>query len=441
MAGKWRTTYKYSSLHLGIPQFPVIQGGDATIAADGFLVLEIDEPGCYVAQSIANWQMYEVKVLKQRFRPVTIDQVQEDEFLHPAPPEVRVSTLPPTSFTNVRGESRVLTEDEHFQRLKYFYSDGENWTLYYEYLNGGSLEFLIRKYYDRGWVIPEIFIWHVAAELSKALAYLYFGWTPENRLKVRDWTMAYHRAVTPSNIFLDYLARKPGAKPRVGIESNAFPRVVLSNFSHSAIEDDDDAWLKPGLHVNEMHPNIWEDVYHLGCVLRLMCMTHIPLGEGLIDHQHARDERGEHAWSHRPDSRFLRDVNITPALSHPAGPGYSDLLMDILGTFEWDGQEDMNIAAWPYRGSAAPSIDWVVDTLLPHAEIQVESFRQGVKPRDHFTNVDVSWTRPCGPLVPILFNDEEENALDRTEYLLKTKRDFMENCEIQFPLPKYREMD
>ncbi|KAI1644283.1 uncharacterized protein F4817DRAFT_346898 [Daldinia loculata] len=253
--------------------------------------------------------------------------------------------------------------------------------------------------------------------------------------------MAYHRAITPSNILLEYSGRNPGAAPRAGIESNAFPRVVLSNLSHSAIEDDDDAWLKPGLHANEAHPNEWEDVYHLGCVLRLMCMTHIRLGEGLIAHQHVKNERGEHAWSHRPDSRFLDDVNITPALSHPAGPGYSDFLMDILGTFEWDGQRDNDIVSEPYREDAVPSIDWVVDTLLPRAEIQVESFRQGRKPKDHFTNVDVSWTRPCGPLVPILFNDEEENILDRTEYLLKTKRDFMENCELQFPLPKYREMD
>ncbi|KAI0845071.1 hypothetical protein F5Y00DRAFT_273332 [Daldinia vernicosa] len=446
MAGRWRTAYKYSSLCLTINDAPAIEGGDATIAEDGFLVLEIANPGFYLVQSLVDWEIYHVKVLRKHLHLIPRDQVRTREFLHPSPPEVRVSTMPSAEFRNVEDDTRLLSDDEYFQKLIYFQSDGENWTLYHEYMNGGSLEYLIKKYQSVNRSIPEIFIWHVTAELCKAIAYLYFGWTPLNRSKIQGWDRIYHRAITPSNILLNYAPRNPGAVPRVGIESNAFPRIALCNFSHSALIYDLDAWLKPGLHPTEATTNDWEDVHHLGCVLRLMCMTHIPLGAGLVPGEHWKDEQGEHAWSHRPDSRLVRDANATPGPSHPGGPGYSDRLMELLGRFEWDNQRDQDVTTVGEWGYVAPTLDWVVDTLLFEAETMIWNFRRpGEKPRGHFTNVDVSWTRPLCPLIPVLYDDQDEDDPNvdptRMEYLLKTQRRFMRNCELQFPIPKFRERD
>ncbi|KAK7977209.1 hypothetical protein PG988_004699 [Apiospora saccharicola] len=109
------------------------------------------------------------------------------------------------------------------------------------YNNGGSLEELIQKYRRLGQHVPETFIWHVTVELGKALMYLWQG--PRN--DVVPWVSIRHRALTAENVFVNYESTKSGARFANGTPRNAFPQIVLGNFSRAARRDDPAADLLP----------------------------------------------------------------------------------------------------------------------------------------------------------------------------------------------------
>ncbi|KAI8961043.1 hypothetical protein F5Y11DRAFT_327848 [Daldinia sp. FL1419] len=438
MSASSRTRHKYESVRLNIHNSPQSEGGYEFIADNGFLLLRVIRPGVYIVQSIGTWQIYYVKVMRRCQHSKPRVDVREHEFLHPVPPDVRVSTIPQALMKNVEDTPRSLHTKAYLSNLVYFQEGlDDKWTLYFQYYNGGTLESLIEQYYELNRAIPETFIWNVALHLGKALAYLHTGRTEEEPYGVKGWARIYHRAVAPSNILLHYSAHAPGKIPRMGIEQNAFPQIILSDFSHSAIEGDDTALLKPGLHPNESEPTVWEDIYHYGSVLRLMCMTHIPLGIGLPPFAH-KNERGEEAWSQRPDSRLIEEAALYPIWGHDEYPGYSSDLLNALKRFEWINQEKEEIEVQDNKENLFPNMDWIMGSLIPLAEQKVTEYRTGPKPDRFYTDRDVSWTRSDVLPPPITLEDRDEDTLKSLQDQLQLDKGLMKFCEIQFPAPRYR---
>ncbi|KAK6949885.1 hypothetical protein Daesc_008208 [Daldinia eschscholtzii] len=384
---RFTSIFKYESVQLAVHGDPDREGGNANITREGFVLIKVLEQGVYLVMSIANNKFYLVKVLERR-PGQDRGQLNEREFLHTTPAEVRVSSLTAQDLQQVPGVNVSL-----------------------------------------------------AAKLSAALGYLYLGRSQDHPRGQQDWRVAYHRAIHPSNILLHYDTPHLGAERRnVGIVEYAFPQIILSNFSQSAIHQDNNHWLQPGLHRTENRPNMWEDIYQVGCVLRLLCMTHIPPQHGIVPGSQAKDETGQSGWNDRPDSRRLNTVNAVMAINQANPQGYSDLLLDTLSEFEWATQENFHIASVGLRQNAVPDINWIVSVLQPTAEGEVHAFKsvppkKGPGPKDYYTNVSVSWTRPLDPPPPVVVqNRQADHARFSTDLMIPGR--LINPCEIHFPIPK-----
>lgn len=75
---------------------------------------------------------------------------------------------------------------------------------------------------------------------------------------------------------LDYAPLQGGRIPPWWIQNNVFPRVVLCDFGDMAVDGDNPALLRrSNAFYNENQPNLWEDIYQVGRILRSLCMTHV----------------------------------------------------------------------------------------------------------------------------------------------------------------------
>lgn len=233
-------------------------------------------------------------------------------------------------------------------------------------------------YYKHRRRIPEHFIWHVAAEIGEALAYCQYG-RPRGGTAADDgvdWYPIYHRDLYANNVFINYPPLRGGSK-RLGIATDAFPEVVLGDFGESGTDGDNLADVAYGVFGPSL--NDWEDAYGLGCILRSMCMAHVPfpadLPPGAASGIEGNFNDESSGWDDRPDSRILATVNAMPG----TGPAYSDLLIDTLGEFEWLNQQNEDINGLDATGlpnsNFVPEMEWVVDTLLPLARTQVATYK------------------------------------------------------------------
>lgn len=175
--------------------------------------------------------------------------------------------------------------------------------------------------------------------------------------------------------------------PRAGVESNAFPEIVVGDFGNSGIEGDDLTLLPVSVYPepDDEEPDSeafladWEDIYSTGELLRTMSMAHVPLG-GPQDV--------------KPNFKRIQDVN-----QQPGAPPYSDELVELLERFEWPNQETKMVRD---LGEAVdttfPSAEELRDSLLQLARGRVARFRRPARrPAGYYDDMDVSWTRPVLP--------------------------------------------
>lgn len=170
----------------------------------------------------------------------------------------------------------------------------------------------------------------------------------------------------------------------MGLESNAFPEIVVGDFGNSGIEGDDTRILPVSVYTEpdgddpdeEGFLAEWEDIFSVGELLREMVMTHIP-DSGL--------------WEVRPNCGRVQDAN-----QQRNAPPYSRELIDLLKLFEYPDQE--NIMVRDLRGAVDttfPSPEDLRDTLLPRAQARVAGLRRPAdRPAGYFDGIDVSWTKP-----------------------------------------------
>lgn len=190
-----------------------------------------------------------------------------------------------------------------------------------------------------------------------------------------------------NNVFIHFPPRGPGRIPRAGVESNAFPEIVVGDFGNSGIEGDDLTLLPVSVYPepDDEEPDSeafladWEDIYSTGELLRTMSMAHIPTVRPL---------------DIKPGFKRVRDVN-----QDPGAPPYSDDLVELLERFEWPNQETKMVRD---LGEAVdttfPSSEELRDSLLPLARERVARFRRPARrPEGYYDDMDVSWTRPALP--------------------------------------------
>lgn len=188
----------------------------------------------------------------------------------------------------------------------------------------------------------------------------------------------------PNNVFINYPPRRSGRAPRMGLESNAFPEIVVGDFGNSGIEGDHNDTLPVSVYPEpdgDRPDDVgflaeWEDIFSVGELLRQMVMTHIP-------------DSG--AWDLKPNCGRVQDAN-----QQRNAPPYSRELIDLLKLFEYPNQENMMVR--DLRGAVDttfPSPEDLRDTLLPQAQARVAALRRPAdRPAGYFDGIDVSWTKP-----------------------------------------------
>ncbi|ROV99074.1 hypothetical protein VMCG_06697 [Cytospora schulzeri] len=365
-----------------------------TFHSQGFLHVCNPRYNLHVVQSNTKKELFIIKLLR-----TTADPDDSDGFSYDLPPEIRVSIAPQALVQ--------LPEAGYFPNLVMWQKwNDSQWALYTQFYNGGTIRDMIDEYYNRGDAIPEHFIWHFIERMGEALVYLHLGRPhgtsgPDTSSAVPGWRPVYHRDISDSNIYLHY--PRAGRSQILKAKYNAFPQIVLGDFGDSAIQGDDPAQLPTGVFpASTIRPNLneWTDVHQFGCVLRRMCMTHIPedTNEDEDDDDENVDQKEESeskeeeedfdTWAlHRPESHTLQFCN-----TFLNGQVYSDTLVSLLQGFE---RPNMNKIAVTDEPNLVPSIAWVAGTLLPEARRQLQQCREPVVPSvAYFNNLDVSWTKP-----------------------------------------------
>ncbi|KAI1660020.1 hypothetical protein F4813DRAFT_401031 [Daldinia decipiens] len=349
------------------------------------------------------------------------------------PLELRVSTAPISGYRRlprpivVDGVKRILfNELVAWQRIR----DGENaiYSLYFRYCNGGTLQQLIEKYTEWNRPVPEHFVWLVAERLATAIRFLMFGMPPGSHDEPEDWEYISHRDLVQNNIFIHYHPRRPGRRPNIGLETNAFPEVIVGDFGEANMENDPEGILSNAI-IAEIGVRPWDDMvctlemlllgvfleeflkllhlqwltystsrgwsktdwhirYFMGETLRLMVQAHIPLAE---------DENE----IDRPNQIPVNTVNNRIA---PPDTPYSEELIELLEHFEFPNSEDLVPISETIQDEDGntvplsdylPTAEWIVDTMLPLARRKVRRYRGiGRKPVGYFDALDVSWTKP-----------------------------------------------
>ncbi|KAI0130163.1 hypothetical protein BJ170DRAFT_692764 [Xylariales sp. AK1849] len=360
-----------------------LHGGAQGLADQGFLLVKPITGSVTSLQSVSQHDFYIMKMMVEGkigsggWDPEYIDR----------PADLRVSTW--------SGADAVLPEADCFVKLRFWQQlDPKTYALYFKYCNGGGLDELLDCYQANALPIPEHLVWHVAERLVTAWAYLRFGIQPgdEPHNRAKDWAVIQHSDLHIGNVWIHYPDRV-GRAPTYGIESRAFPEIVLGDFGLSHIEGD----------IDFDEDAQWRDVYDIGCILRRMVQTHISADEDEEDELNLGDDL-------RPNKRRVDDAN-----HHLDEPPYSEDLITALTEFEFEGMAGHN----PHSGDEAPIPDeeWIVGEFLLQAREKVQEYKHpaaGLK-KYYFTGMDVSWTKPQ-EFMPFKVNPNYLDEVDREGY-------------------------
>lgn len=220
-----------------------------------------------------------------------------------------------------------------------------NASLYYEYLNGGSLEHAImRSSRPTAYFVDEVFIWHLIEQLGRALLFLHFGITEPEEQEPAGWQPICHRWLTMDNIMLHW--PDPDDDPREEeLRDDRLPRVVLTNFDNAARKGQAEPHNNGIIHFGRLslpldqikqarygvsprdrawqmeEPDRWQDVYAMGKLLRRIVLDRGYEGE-VVPH-----EGYSNWWTHRYDEHIR-----TQTVTH--GRPYSDELIRTIRQFE-----------------------------------------------------------------------------------------------------------
>lgn len=302
--------------------------------------------------------------------------------------------------------------DSAFRRPLYV----DEYSLYFKHFNGYNLRSIL-AYATQGpktaqlW-IDEYFIWHVMEQLTSAVIYMQTGIT-RSELKAGDtrkkenWKPFVHRNILPEHVYLHFEEawergqsefdvnkrdEDPAEKGNYVNESlrRAFPRVVLGSWSQASELHSSEKVYKynrgersqimarlGNKDVDDhtgLRPELWEDIYLLGAVLRRLVT---------VWDARKREEEWEKSWiDYNVDAGEYTIENVRT----PGGnkPHYSEDLYDILELFQVRSKriQIQDRASWADERYWTPKrlqtksfvdVDILIDVVFPIARLKVQN--------------------------------------------------------------------
>ncbi|KAL2019084.1 hypothetical protein VTK56DRAFT_10115 [Thermocarpiscus australiensis] len=214
-----------------------------------------------------------------------------------------------------------------------------NTTLFYKYYNGGTLYEFIFKHMQAERQVPEGFIWHVIAQIGRALSFLHTGNSPSpayNVLHQRHiadpgsqlnkshgipgWKPICHSDGHVGNIWLHYPSdEEKRMDPQLEGFSDFLPQIILGDFGLAFQADNDDIDMLCRTQNPDLpEPETLRDKADLGSNIKQLMLA---------------DEPVAHRWNQHRERRVGRYGYHSPLL-HPRLSRYSQELQDCLQRFE-----------------------------------------------------------------------------------------------------------
>ncbi|KAK4140165.1 uncharacterized protein C8A04DRAFT_15178 [Dichotomopilus funicola] len=345
------------------------------------------------------------------------DHVNEGSTAFPQLYAFQIHELQPR---DARGKAIVPGPDEPRQK--------DDITLFYKYYNGGTLGHLIQHYRDwTGGNIPEVFIWHVLAEVGRALCWLHTGYTPSRAYNLQHqnhiwqpnqpvndarqgnppppqpWRPICHQDMHVFNIWLHYPTdAEKRADPSLERFTDTLPQIILGDFGMSFQEHNDRyGELRVAVNPGLPEPSTWKDKGELGRALLCMMVPSFNASEENLERQDGVE--GTERFRVAPTNDIYQR-------------GYSDDLVRCW--MEMQRLVPTAIAAtWDEMLMRSPRrtgedwVDWppndfVFGTMIALADRYVDAYRRGDGARS------VRWTQPSTACMPVK-SKAEWNPLKR----------------------------
>jgi serine/threonine protein kinase len=155
-----------------------------------------------------------------------------------------------------------------------FESPPGQWSIIFQFCNGGDLDQLIVSHSKLAKPIPEASMWHIYSNVASAVAFLHHGWR-EGQPLPSDWDTIFHGDLHVGNVYLDY---PPGSD---------IPNVMLGDFGYSTYRKGYD--FNEPLFVNRERHHWSFDILQFGTILRDL-MVAANQSEGPENHIFVNDE-------------------------------------------------------------------------------------------------------------------------------------------------------
>ncbi|KAL2136966.1 hypothetical protein VTI74DRAFT_11148 [Chaetomium olivicolor] len=284
-----------------------------------------------------------------------------------------------------------------------------NVTVFYKYYNGGSIGNLIYAHTVKGKPIPESLIWHFAAQIGRAFAWMHTGHYPSREYNlhhkddigddltkevntaksVHGWEPISHGDAHKENIWLHYPTDdEKKADPRLDVSTDSMPQMILGEYGFALQAQHD----RRDMFCRATNPGIPEaetlrDKSDLARILVDMMLAHLGHERSrlaLDTHRKGESGTAEQAFQH-----------------HFASAGYSlDLqrvLYKLLYLRHWNLSKDfypqLNWTTGEEWG-AFPSNDYLYGTLIAMADNYLDKLEQ------NRTLKSVRWTKPVELYMP-----------------------------------------
>lgn len=319
-------------------------------------------------------------------------------------------------------------------------------SLFYKYYNGGTLHDFIDKYRIAQKPVPEGFIWHVIAQLGRAVSWLHTDHMPSRKHNIMDeqnielsehptsrsnlavnlarrngpgWVPICHLDGHRENVWLHYPTDEEKCRdPSLEHFTDSLPQIIMGDFglAMAADKNADDPFSQQR-NPTTPHLEAARDKADIGDNVMGLMTAHLDSGQRNILYRRLSEPKCP--------EYIISNINRMAPLVDPNAPGqpYSlelhdclqrfDILIRLLGTNEfYQALAAQNTS----RLNKIPSHDFVFGSLIAQADCQVDKYIKGGNMQP------VRWTQCDNVYMPYHYAPSESGQaegkgdVDGTEY-------------------------
>ncbi|KAK4039894.1 hypothetical protein C8A01DRAFT_46713 [Parachaetomium inaequale] len=296
-------------------------------------------------------------------------------------------------------------------RLAGNYDARDDVTVIYKWYNGGTLYDFIISHHKAGRQVPEGFIWHVLAEIGRAISWLHTGHIPSRNYNVDHqnevgqpgstvdqassvpgWQPICHQDLHSCNIFLHYPTdEERKADPRLNRFTDSLPQIIVGDFGLSFQHRYDRAKFlcDMGKRRGMPEPSTWLDKANIGGTLLRLVNPHYDPRESDISlfsrwDEHLLDPVYQYSTPDVWMNKYSQDIVACWQKFKTLAP---------MAEFIWNWENALE-SSTAENWETFPSNNFVFGTMIAMADRYLDSYVHSGKQES------VRWTQPSNAYMP-----------------------------------------